>query len=260
MVQAIAALGGLLLVGVTLLWSRASEARANLRSVLGKYLDAVAYPVINGEPLIERLRNHYMEHLRSEDEVADEAPFAYEQRYGTHKDVGRGLALLSMLTYDTRGGGYDFVDLLSDDLQWLGFTEDEVYTLPADVYGLRTDPSKSLRLITELVSLGSNYVHALSDRVRGDDKAGGQLAEKIWDFSQDDDIEGNLEAIERFGRMSGVRARLALFLWSSAIVVGLFALLSTGSGATLWPTSLALALAVLSIQVTGMLLNDMLRM
>ncbi len=260
MVQAIAALAGLLLVGLTLLWTRASNARSHLRLVRRRYLDLLRGEA-PGDTAIEHIRRDYMQGLKRRRRDLQEDPYPWKhETYPTHKEVGRGLALLSMLVSDIYNVDPASAESerLSRDLVWLGYDEDEIYTLYGDLFAARSDPAEAVELVTDLINVGSNFIYVLSDPPAST-KSCSDIAGEVWGWSQDDDLDGSLEAIRSFARMSGLQAKVALVLMAATIAVGLFTVLSTGDDVALWPVSLSLALALASLQGVILLLNSMLR-
>lgn len=160
-VESLATLLGIMLVGVTILWSQATGEEARLREVRPKYYELLrtgGNPAHTGSPVIERLRLDYLRKIKARS--LPRQVFQYEHpKYRTHRDLFMDICRLSELVHEYCGMEKIF-EILESDLKSLRFPEGEITDkVLVTWYDLKSDASEFLELVNEILTPGNATVY-----------------------------------------------------------------------------------------------------
>ena len=244
-VQAWAALAGLLVIGITLLWSQALAAKTHLRSLKSKYVSMLRRP--DGKGLILR---------GALDQVRHQLQFQWSgiaSSYSYHpyalREVAYQLGLLSVSLFEADP---------REIQDGFGLEEWELLQLEAGAASASADAVAFMQAL-------DSFCHAYSDPNMGslpeapDLNDLHELATKLTPALQIDDVKPSLDRLRSFEHIVGFRGKIATLLFLSTIVVGMVVLLSTERNPPLWAVSLVLALALASLEALILLMEQVVR-
>jgi hypothetical protein len=252
-VQGLAALLGIILVGVTILWSQAMSEETRLRE-----LQQIYYELLRtggnqkhlGAPFIELLRRNYLKAI--EGRTLPRAVFPYEHRkYQRHRDLFLDICRLSQVVFEHYGLPSNSQEI-QNDLGGLGFSENEItYKVLVTLYDLKSDAAEFLELVTDIFNPANTTLNEL--------EGGGDFGMKVWDETLKQATETSLGRLKRFHRFRGIWFRFAFALYVLAIATGLIALSATD--AMPWRPWLigATVLGFLALGITVVFFHQLLR-
>lgn len=215
-VQSLAALLGIMLVGVTILWSQAAGEEARLIGLLPKYYELLrtgGHPAHKGPPVVERLRLDYLGKIKARSLPQEVFPYKHS-KYREHRDLFLDLCRLSELVHEYYGirGIRNSVE---NDLKEVGFGEDEIVDrVLVRWYDLKSDTVEFLELVTDIF-------HAANSTFYLQIESGTNLVDRIWEFTLLQHTEVSLKRIEQFRKFRGIWFRLGFGVYMLAIVLGL---------------------------------------
>jgi hypothetical protein len=119
-VQSLAALLGIMLVGVTILWSQATGEEARLMELQPKYYELLrgSDPAHNSPPAIERLRLDYLKKIKGHSLPRQVFPYKHP-KYPRHRDLFLDICRLSDLVHDTAAWDRRWTRLKETSRSWV---------------------------------------------------------------------------------------------------------------------------------------------
>jgi len=254
-VQSLAALLGIILVGVTILWSQAAGEEGRLRELQPKYYELLRSGGDSSHvspTVIEELRMDYLKKIKERSLPREVFPYKHG-KYHKHKDLFVDVCRVSELVNEYFGLGKLF-DTIETDLKSLRFSQDQVTDkVLVTWYDLKSDSREFLELVTDIFHPGNNTVYF--------ELAGGQnLVDRIWDLTLLQHTETALARSKRFNYFRTVWFRLGFALYVLAITIGLLALSGTTSK-TVWrpPFAAAITLGLSAVIFTILFVHILLR-
>jgi len=252
-VQGLAALLGIILVGVTILWSQATSEEGRLREVQHIYYELLRTGGNRkhaGIPFIETLRRNYLDRIKARTLARNVFPYEH-RKYRTHRDLFLDICRLSEVVFERYGLPSNSQEIQSD-LEGLRFSENEITDkVLVPWYDLKSDAAEFLELVTDIF----NPANTTLDDLEG----GGDFGMKVWDETLRQSTETSLERLKRFHRFRGIWFRCALAVYVLAIATGLIGLSATN--ATVWRPWLiaAMVLGFLALGLTVAFFHQLLR-
>jgi hypothetical protein len=252
-VQGLAALLGIILVGVTILWSQAMSEEARLRELQHIYYELLRTGGKEkhvGMPFIEALRRNYLAGIKARALPRDVFPYEH-RKYQTHRDLFMDICRLSQVVFEHYGLPSNSEEI-QNDLKGLAFSENEITDkVLVAWYDLKSDAAEFLELVTDIFHPGKTTLYEL--------EGGGDFGMKVWDETLKQNTETSLERLKRFHRFRSIWFRSGLAVYVLAIATGLIALSATS--ATLWRPWLiaAMLLGFLALGFTVVFFHQLVR-
>lgn len=257
--QSVAALVGLIIVSITLLWSQAITEENNLRKMKKKYLWILMNmytepaPMPEKGPIIEQLRRDYFEKIKSESLFGKVFPYKHK-KYKDHIDLFLEICALTefFYSYSDVGGGTRQPQI-DTELKVLSLANKStmVYMRSLILKGHVVEFFDVLYNIFTPANLALDEL-----------KHGRALSNKIWHHFLNDNIDLGLERIRRFRRFKGIFFKINIFAFILTLAVGLLVLSSLSDlnftpYALLPPMTLGLiSIALLTITLNRLLHSD----
>jgi hypothetical protein len=254
-VQSLAALLGIMLVGITVLWSQAAGEETKLASLVPKYYELLKNggdPVYVGPPVIEVLRKEYLEKIRTRKLPRTVFPYKHD-KYRSHRDLFVDMCRLSELVHEYFGL-QDISDNVESDLKSLRFSEEEITEkILVEWYSLKSDAAGLVELITDFLHPGCTTIY--NELEQGD-----KFIDKIWDLTLTERAETSVSRVKTFKMFRGIWFRIGFGTYVVAIAIGLAALSGTTVNSPWKPMFVvSIALGFLAIAFTVVFVHKLLR-
>jgi len=252
-VQGLAALLGIILVGVTILWSQAMSEESRLRELQHMYYELLRTGGDQkhaGMPFIEALRQSYLKRIK--ERALPRHVFPYEHhKYQTHRDLFVDICRLSQVVFEHYGLASNSHEI-EKDLEGLRFSENEITDkIHVPWYDLKSDAAEFLELVTDIF----NPANTTLDELEG----GSGFGMKVWDETLKQNTETSLDRLKRFHRFRSIWLRSGLAVYVLAIAASLIALSATNP--TQWRPWLitAMLLGFLALAFTVVFFHQLVR-
>jgi hypothetical protein len=238
--QSMAALVGLMFVGLTILWNAAETARTRLRGLAHNYFVMLKQPVWKpGIPVIEALRRQYTGMVTSGECPPEEEPSYYRHEYRTHLELLADICVLSAAVADYHKLPVN-TRRLAYKMRRLGWTGADEEWMWGEIVMCRMEPDRFMRKLAAVFDLANFGMELIP--------IGRQLQADMIDQCWRDQVDDSVERLKLFDTITGWPLWLVFTLALFAIVASLLTVATISPESyQRWTLALPILLALIAI-------------